>query len=139
MQLADLRLGLNSAGEWDWSRGALTFYYGTVAVNAVNPLQNSTDNNGNVLRQMNYVPLSAGGYVMPKIDDYQDDPLNRIQQVSESRQSFAGQVSFLFTQKYAYDRCAGDDSEHPRCDAQDLCRRCGDQSADQLRRLLDDI
>ncbi|MBK9709286.1 MAG: RHS repeat-associated core domain-containing protein [Acidobacteria bacterium] len=53
---------------------------------------------------MNYVPLSAGGYVMPQIDDYQYDPLNRIQQVSESQQSSAGQVSFLFTQKYAYDR-----------------------------------
>ncbi|MBK8317012.1 MAG: hypothetical protein IPL01_24580 [Acidobacteria bacterium] len=97
-------LGLSSGNEWDWSRGALTFYYGTAAVNAVNPFQNSPDNNGNVLRQMNYVPLSAGGYVMPQIDDYQYDPLNRIQQVSESQQSSAGQVSFLFTQKYAYDR-----------------------------------
>ncbi len=48
--------------------------------------------------------LSAGGYVMPQIDDYQYDPLNRIQQVSESQQSSAGQVSSLFTQKYAYDR-----------------------------------
>ncbi|MBK8314237.1 MAG: hypothetical protein IPL01_09540 [Acidobacteria bacterium] len=53
---------------------------------------------------MNYVPLSAGGYVMPQIDDYQYDPLNRIQQVSESQQNSSGQVSFLFTQKYAYDR-----------------------------------
>ena len=41
---------------------------------------------------------------MPQIDDYLYDPLNRIQQVSESQQSSAGQVSFLFTQKYAYDR-----------------------------------
>ncbi len=97
-------MGLSSGNEWDWSRGAQTFYYGTAAVNAVNPFQNSPDNNGNVLRQMNYVPLSAGGYVMPQIDDYQYDPLNRIQQVSESQQSSAGQVSFLFTQKYAYDR-----------------------------------
>ena len=48
--------------------------------------------------------LSAGGYVTPQIDDYQYDPLNRIQQVSESQQSSSGQVSFLFTQKYAYDR-----------------------------------
>ncbi|MBK7598265.1 MAG: hypothetical protein IPJ07_06950 [Acidobacteria bacterium] len=54
--------------------------------------------------QMADLRLSAGGYVMPQIDDYQYDPLNRIQQVSESQQSSAGQVSSLFTQKYAYDR-----------------------------------
>jgi len=104
LQMVDLRLGLNSGTEWDWSRGALTFYYGTAAINEVNPFKNSPDNNGNVLRQMNYVPLSTGGYVMPQIDDYLYDPLNRIQQVSESQQNSAGQVSFLFTQKYAYDR-----------------------------------
>ena len=51
-QMVDLRLGTNSGDEWDWSRGALIFYYGTAARNAWNPFANSSDNNGNVHRMV---------------------------------------------------------------------------------------
>ncbi|MFN8000173.1 MAG: hypothetical protein U0X75_04045 [Acidobacteriota bacterium] len=48
-----------------------------------NPFANSADNNGNVLRQLHYVPLSGGGNVIPQLDDYNYDALNRVTSVSE--------------------------------------------------------
>ncbi len=53
-QLVDIRVGDSSTDEWNWSRGALVFYYGTTARDGWNPFANSTDNNGNVLRQLHY-------------------------------------------------------------------------------------
>ena len=64
---------------------------------------NSTDNNGNVLRQINYVPLSGGGNAIPQFDDYNYDALNRITSVSESQQNSSGSWTFnLFTQNFGY-------------------------------------
>ncbi len=57
LQLVDIRLGDSSSDEWNWSRGALVFYYGTTARDGWNAFANSADNNGNVLRQINYVQL----------------------------------------------------------------------------------
>jgi RHS repeat-associated protein len=104
LQMVDLRLGDSSTDEWNWARGALVFYYGTNAVNGWNPFANSTDNNGNVLRHVNYVPLSGGGSVVPQLDDYSYDSLNRITSVSEQQQSQGGQWTFVFTQAFSYDR-----------------------------------
>ena len=104
-QMVDLRLGTNSGDEWDWSRGALIFYYGTAARNAWNPFANSSDNNGNVLRQVNYAPLTAGGYVIPQLDDYTYDALNRVTAASEIQQNSSGVWSGnVFTQTFSYDR-----------------------------------
>ncbi|MGE0127317.1 MAG: RHS repeat domain-containing protein [Blastocatellales bacterium] len=106
LQMVDLRLGNNSADEWNWSRGALVFYYGTTARDGWNPFANSADNNGNVLRQVNYVPLAGGGSVVPQLDDYTYDPLNRVKSVSELQQNQSGQwtPTPVFTQTYLYDR-----------------------------------
>ena len=73
-------------------------YYGTMARDGWNAFANSTDNNGNVLRQINYVPLSGGGYVIPQLDDYNYGALNRVTSVSESQQNSSGGWTFtLFT------------------------------------------
>ncbi len=104
-QLVDIRVGDSSTDEWNWTRGALVFYYGTTARDAWNPFANSADNNGNVLRQLHYVPLSGGGNVIPQLDDYNYDALNRVTSVSESQQNSSGGWTFnLFTQNFGYDR-----------------------------------
>ncbi|MGE0884106.1 MAG: RHS repeat domain-containing protein, partial [Blastocatellales bacterium] len=104
-QLVDIRLGDSSSDEWNWSRGALVFYYGTAARDAWNPFANSTDNNGNVLRQLHYVPLSGGGYVLPQLDDYTYDSLNRIASVTEAQLDGGGSWTFGATsQTFTYDR-----------------------------------
>lgn len=104
MQLVDLRLGsINDA--WNWNRGALIYYYGTAARDSWNAFANSPDNNGNVLRQVNYVPLVGGGYVHPQLDDYSYDSLNRITSVTEAQLDSGGNWTFnLFKQNYDYDR-----------------------------------
>jgi len=104
LQMVDLRLGSSSTDEWNWGRGALIFYYGTNAVNGWNPFANSTDNNGNVLRQVNYAPLSGGGSVVPQLDDYNYDSLNRVTSAGEQQQSQGGQWTSVFTQAFSYDR-----------------------------------
>ena len=63
-QMVDLRLG-SSSSEWNYDRGALVFYYGSGGVTNWNPFQDDTDNNGNVQRQVNYVPKRGGGDVIP--------------------------------------------------------------------------
>ncbi len=104
LQMVDLRLGNSSSDEWNWSRGALIFYYGPTAVANWNPFYSDTNNNGNVLRQVNYVPLSGGGNVVPQLDDYGYDSLNRVTSVSEQQQSQGGQWTSVFTQAFSYDR-----------------------------------
>ena len=59
-QAVDIRLGTSLTDEWTWDRGALIFYYGTAARDQWNAFANSTDNNGNVLRQVNYAGCSFG-------------------------------------------------------------------------------
>ncbi|MGE0887065.1 MAG: RHS repeat domain-containing protein [Blastocatellales bacterium] len=104
-QLVDIRVGGSSTDEWNWSRGALISYYGTAARDAWDPFKNSPDNNGNVLRQLHYVPLSGGGYVLPQLDDYTYDELNRIKSVTEAQLNSSGGWTFnLFTQNFGYDR-----------------------------------
>ena len=49
LQMADLRLGDNSNDEWNWSRGALTFFHGSNAIIQANPVYPSFNNNGNLL------------------------------------------------------------------------------------------
>ncbi len=104
-QMVDLRLG-SVQDEWNYDRGALIFYYGTNAVANWNPFQDDADNNGNVRRQINYVPKPAGGGdVIPQLDDYNYDNLNRISSFTEWQLNDAGSwVSNVVTQNYSYDR-----------------------------------
>ncbi|HMX24700.1 MAG TPA: DUF2380 domain-containing protein [Blastocatellia bacterium] len=105
LQLVDIRLGDSSTDEWNWSRGALVSYYGSTAVANWDPFASSTDNNGNVLRQVNYVPLSGGGYVIPQLDDYTYDALNRVASMTEAQQASNGTWTFGVTsQTFTYDR-----------------------------------
>ena len=105
LQMVDLRLGDSPTDEWNWTRGALIFYYGANARNNWNPFADSPDNNGNLLRQVNYAPLTAGGYVIPQLDDYSYDALNRNTSVSEIQQNSSGVWSGnIFTQTFSYDR-----------------------------------
>lgn len=105
LQLVDIRLGDSSSDEWNWSRGALVFYYGTTARDGWNAFANSADNNGNVLRQINYVPLAGGGYVIPQLDDYGYDGLNRITSITEAQQNSGGGWTYNATsQTFTYDR-----------------------------------
>ncbi len=106
LQMADLRLG-SVNDEWNWNRGALIFYYGTGAVSAWNPFADDKDNNGNVRRALHYVPLNdaISSYVIPQLQDYQYDNLNRITNVTEIQQnSGGGWSSTTCAQGYGYDR-----------------------------------
>ncbi len=106
LQLVDIRLGDGSTDEWNWTRGALVFYYGTTARDSWNAFATTnTDNNGNVLRQVNYVPLSGGGNVIPQLDDYTYDALNRIASMTEAQQNSSGTWTYGVTsQTFTYDR-----------------------------------
>jgi RHS repeat-associated protein len=104
LQMVDLRLGTNAVDENDLSGGALTYYYGTNAKNSGNPLANSADNNGNVLRHVNTVPLAGGSQVVPQMDDYSYDALNRITAVNEQQRSQDGTLIPIFTQGFSYDQ-----------------------------------
>lgn len=105
LQMVDLRLG-SVNDEWNWNRGALIFYYGTNAVSYWNPFQDDADNNGNVRRQVNYVPLDdqISSYVIPELQDYGYDGLNRVTSVSEQQQSSSGGWAASCSQTFAYDR-----------------------------------
>src|SRR5262249_39414359 len=59
LQLVDTRLGDSATDEWNWSRGATAFLYGTTAVAIPDMFASDTDNNGNPLRPLNYVPLAT--------------------------------------------------------------------------------
>lgn len=109
-QLVDLRLG-SVNDEWNWNRGALIFYYGSNAVSYWNPFQDDTDNNGNVRRALNYVPTAVDGsgnitsYVIPELQDYTYDSLNRIGSVTEAQQNASGAWTFnVDSQTFGYDR-----------------------------------
>src|SRR5499426_2755108 len=104
MQLVDTRVGDSATDEWNWSRGAIGFYYGTTAVSSGNLFANDTDNNGNLRRQINYVPLASGGNVIPQQHDYTYDLLNRIATIRERQRNESGQWSDSVSQAYSYDR-----------------------------------
>ena len=105
MQMVELHLGNDPNNEYEYSRGALVFYYGTAAKTAGNPHTNSPDNNGNVLQQVNYVQISGGVTVIPQIDVYNYDDLNRISGMTESQRDASGTtINNVLTQNYGYDR-----------------------------------
>src|SRR6266508_2126500 len=104
LQLADTRLGDSATDEWNWSRGAIGFKYGTTAVATGNDFAYDTYNNGNLRRQNYYVPLASGGYVISQLDDYYYDPLNRIAAVREQQRNESGQWADSVSQAYSYDR-----------------------------------
>ncbi len=107
-QLVDLRLStINDPS--NWNRGALTFYHGTNAINFWNPFWDDADNNGNVRRALHYAPLDdqISSHVIPQLQDYTYDELNRISSVSEQYNSNSGSSGAWFpsfSQTFAYDR-----------------------------------
>src|SRR6266542_3379886 len=94
LQLGDLRLSAGSDA-LSYDRGALLFLHGPNAVANTDPFANDPTNNGNLVKQMHYVPLAGGGEVVPQADTYTYDALNRISGVVEPN---------VFTQTYGYDR-----------------------------------
>jgi YD repeat-containing protein len=104
LQLTDLRLGDNSNDKWNWSRGALQFYHGGLAIGQGNPSYPfSVENNGNLLRQVHSVPLAGGGQVS-HAHDYTYDPLNRLTSVFEQYQSQNDPLRQVFNQTFSYDQ-----------------------------------
>ena len=54
---------------------------------------------------VNYVPLSGGGNVIPQLDDYTYDALNRIASMTEAQQNSSGTWTYNVTsQTFTYDR-----------------------------------
>jgi RHS repeat-associated protein len=104
-QLVSTRVGDSATDEWNWSRGAIGFYYGTTAVNTGDIFANDTDNNGNLRRQINFVPLAGGDHVIPQQDDYSYDGLNRISSFTEAQRNSGGQWTLnVAWQNFSYDR-----------------------------------
>ena len=105
MQMVSTRVGNDDANELNWSRGAINFFYGTTAVESGDKFANSTDNNGNLRRQINYVPLAVGGHVIPQRDDYTYDALNRVSTFTEIQMNSSGQwTPTVASQDFSYDR-----------------------------------
>src|SRR6266542_3471458 len=105
LQLVSTRLGDSATDEWSWNRGAIGFYYGSTAVASGDIFANDTDNNGNLLRQTNFVPLAGGGYVIPQRDDYTYDALNRVSSFTEAQMNSGGQWTLnVASQNFSYDR-----------------------------------
>src|SRR5262249_428320 len=64
-----------------------------------------TDNNGNLRRQINYAPLEGGSYVVPQLDDYTNDGLNRVSSITEAQMDSDGQWTLnVASQSFSYDR-----------------------------------
>ncbi len=107
LQMVDLRLS-SFNDETDLNRGALLFFYGTMAASSGNPFVDDTDNNGNLRRQWSYVPNPNGPNptVTPQLDDYTYDSLNRVATFRESQINESGQTSPepVVKQDFSYDR-----------------------------------
>ena len=104
MQLVAIHLGDSATDEWNRNRGGIDFLYGTTAVASGDYFANDTDNNGNLRRQINWVPLAGGGVVSPQCDDYYYDALNRISSFTEAQMISGGQWTFVASQNFSYDR-----------------------------------
>jgi RHS repeat-associated protein len=104
LQLVDIRLGDSPNDEWNYSRGAFSFLYGTTAVTNVDGFASDTDNNGNLRRQITWVQPPGGGYVLPQQHDYYYDSLNRIAVFREQQRNAYGQWSDSVSQAFSYDR-----------------------------------
>jgi RHS repeat-associated protein len=105
MQMVTTRLGDSATDEWNWSRGVIDFFYGTTAIVSSNYFANSTDNNGNLRKQMSFVPLAGGGNVATQVDDYTYDALNRISSFTEGQMNSSGQwTPNVASQNFSYDQ-----------------------------------
>jgi RHS repeat-associated protein len=105
LQLVSTRVGDNATDESNWSRGAIDFFYGSTAVASGDKFANDTDNNGNLRRQITWVPLAGGGHVIPQRDDYTYDALNRIGSFTEAQMNSGGQWTLnVASQNFSYDR-----------------------------------
>jgi RHS repeat-associated protein len=104
MQLVDLRLS-SINDEFNWNRGALTFYYGPNGLETENPLANNSKNNGNVWAAWHYAPkddaISANS--VPMRHYYYYDALNRIAAVRERQRGENGQWADSVSQAFGYD------------------------------------
>jgi RHS repeat-associated protein len=94
LQLGDLRLSTGSDA-LSSDRGKLLFLHGPNAVANTDPFANDPTNNGNLVKQLHYVPIAGGGEVIPQADTYTYDALNRNSSVVEPN---------VFTQAYSYDQ-----------------------------------
>ncbi len=104
-QLVSTRVGDSATDESNWSRGAIDFFYGSTAVASGDKFANDTDNNGNLRRQINWVPLAGGGHVIPQRDDYIYDALNRVSSFTEAQMNSGGQWTLnVASQSFSYDR-----------------------------------
>src|SRR5262249_18673560 len=85
--------------------GWLQFYYGLIGAAIQDPLIDEPNNNGNLVRQWNFLPKPGGGTVTTQLDDYTYDPLNRVSTFKEDQINESGTlVSNVVTQNFAYDR-----------------------------------
>jgi RHS repeat-associated protein len=103
-QLVSIRVGDNPNYTLDWSRVAIDFFYGTTAIATGDKWASDTDNNGNLRRQITWVPLDGGGHVIPQQDDYTYDALNRISSFTEAQKDSGAQWTQAAWQNFSYDR-----------------------------------
>jgi RHS repeat-associated protein len=101
-QLYDVRLSTYSmqANDLDWNRGALVNYFSTNYTFGAS----GTDNNGNVLRQVSFVPANDSLTTYNSTEDtFSYDFLNRLKSVSERPATQGGYGSPTVTQMFDYD------------------------------------
>jgi RHS repeat-associated protein len=109
-QLYDVRVSSLpwATDQWDWNRGCLINFYATADLTAPSNearANSGPDNNGNLIRQMHWVPADASYSNYWYTDEsYSHDSLNRLQSVSELHGGPWGQSGTDFQQAYSYDR-----------------------------------
>ena len=106
-QLYDIRLSTSSlqTNEWDWNRGAVVNCFSSNYSWGGNSSGSGTDNNGNLTRQLSYVPANDAITTFNCTQDtFSYDFLNRLQSVSEVPATQAGYGVQAFTQMFNYDR-----------------------------------
>lgn len=98
-QLWDVRVGTDTSGSWN--RGALQFFYdGTYGYGTSGP-----DNNGNVLKSKQYVPLDDSSSTWAIHEQaYSYDALNRLGSAAEYFVSSSQSQTQTSLQSYTYDR-----------------------------------
>jgi RHS repeat-associated protein len=103
-QLYDVRVSTQpwTSDQWNWDRGAIINYYSTADFNASNDARANSgpDNNGNLLRQDNWVPTNYPTDFSYFRQNYTYDTLNRLKSVAE----YLNGTTQTFAQTYSYDR-----------------------------------